>query len=447
MKNGGETTAALYYTIPYLRAVHAKVTDVWGDSSDQHGPCLAVVLDRTILYPGGGGQPCDLGQINGRRVLGVVTRSDKSSREGSSQNGNRDQSIVHLLPDDGSSIEVGEQVLVELDWGRRFDHMQQHTAQHILSRSLVEVGGLETVSFHLGASDVTIDVDSGTVAADILQKAEDLANRVVWQDLPIGVKVVSSPAGADGLPLRRRPGVEGEWRLIEIGGFDLNACSGTHLTSTGQVGIIKVLGTERRGTETRVHFLAGGRALDDWQAKERVLAALRQQLSAGVGELATMTAKAVADNKALYKRVRGLERALAVARAPELARRAVRAWPVDAEGTRGNQVELIVTLVEDIPADELITIANLLKGEDRVLFLAAPVNGRGESDTELRVIVTVGEGARPQLSAGELLKRVLGPWGSRGGGSGEQAQGGGVPCGDWPEVSNRIKEFFQLRCE
>ena len=447
MNNYGERTAELYYIIPYLRDVQARVVDTWASSSDQHGLCLAVVLDETILYPGGGGQPCDLGQINDRRVVAVLTRCDKSSKEGSSQNGNRGQSIVHLLPDDGSSMEVGEQVLVELDWGRRFDHMQQHTAQHILSRSLVEVGGLETVSFHLGASDVTIDVNSGTVATDILQKAEGLANGIVWQDLPIGVKVVSSPAGADGLPLRRRPGVEGEWRLIEIGDFDLNACSGTHLTSTGQVGIIKVLGTEKRGPETRVHFLAGGRALNDWQAKETVLAVLRQQLSAGVAELPIMTAKTVADNKALYKRVRGLERALAVARARELARRAVRAWPVDTKGNRGNQVELIVTLVEDLPADELITLANLLKAEDRVLFLAAPVNGRGESDTELRVIVSVGEGARPQLSAGQLLKRALEPWGSRGGGSGEQAQGGGVPCDDWPEVSSRIKECFQLSCE
>src|SRR5262249_9093695 len=147
----------------------------------------------------------------------------------------------------------------EIDWSRRFDHMQQHTGQHVLSAAFVHVSGAPTVSFHMGVETSTIDLATAVAPADV-ERAVDEANRVVWDDRAVGVRFASADA-ARALPLRKESARQGELRLVEVPDFDLSACGGTHVARTGGIGLIAVLGTEKFKGGLRVTFVCGGRAL------------------------------------------------------------------------------------------------------------------------------------------------------------------------------------------
>ena len=197
----------LYYTDSYLRAFPATVLE----RSELAG-APAAVLDRTAFYPTSGGQPHDTGRLGAARVLDVQVREP-------------DQQVLHLLD---APLEPGP-VEGEIDWIRRFDHMQQHTGQHILSQALLRVAGAETIGFHLGPESVSIDLPSPPSERQI-GEAEDLANQIVTGNLPVRAWF-PDPAELRELPLRKPPEVAGPVRLVAIGDFDLSPCGGTHVAS------------------------------------------------------------------------------------------------------------------------------------------------------------------------------------------------------------------------
>ena len=215
-------TNRLYYTDPYLQAFDATVTAV-----DRVGDRTVVALDRTAFYPTSGGQPYDTGTLGALRVVDVFDRDDGS--------------IAHVV--EGIPPQPGQQVRGEIDWRRRFDHMQQHTGQHVLSAAFEHLFRVRTVSFHLGADVSTIDLARETTAAEI-DAAEREANRVVWEDRPVTIRFASAEEAAS-LPLRKEPKREGTLRLIDVERFDLSACGGTHVARTGAIGIIAVAAWER----------------------------------------------------------------------------------------------------------------------------------------------------------------------------------------------------------
>jgi alanyl-tRNA synthetase len=258
------TSQRLYYFDAYATRFRAEVTE-----RVQQDDRFAVVLDKTYFYPTSGGQPADHGQINQLPVIDVSIREE-------------DQAILHWietgeLDDDG--------VQAEINWARRFDHMQQHSGQHILSQAFIQTANAQTIGFHLGQDSVTIDLDVLELSSVQIAEAERLANEVIWQNRPIQALMVT-PEEAASLPLRKMPpGHQGKLRLIDIQDFDLTACGGTHVSSTGAVGLLKVIKPERHRKQVRIEFRCGQRALHDYQIKNNIVNELTANLTTGQGEI------------------------------------------------------------------------------------------------------------------------------------------------------------------
>ncbi len=247
----------------------------------------AVVLDKTFFYPTSGGQPCDKGKINGTTVVDVQIRP-------------ADGAIVHMLK---REIE-GDHISGAIDWEHRFNHMQHHTGQHILSQAFVQVANAQTVGFHLSDASITIDLDRTLLSTDEIDAAEHLANQVVWQNRPVTVQEVSMEQ-ARNLPLRKiPPAQDGKLRLVDIEDFDLTACGGTHVSQTGEVGLIKIIKQEKRGEKQRIEFRCGNRALNDYQQKQEAIARLTARLTTGITELDSAVERLQDDNKIARKQLK-----------------------------------------------------------------------------------------------------------------------------------------------
>ena len=286
-------TRRLYYDEPCLVEFEAEVVE-----KKTHEGSPGVVLDATAFYPESGGQPWDKGTLGGVDVLKVL---------------DLDGVILHVLAAEVASGRLRGRV----DWPTRFDHMQQHTGQHILSQAFFEVVRGETRSFHLGPEVSTLEIGLGAIDDPDLDRVEDRANAVVWEDRE--VKTYFVPEGAiDAVPLRRPPKKHGLLRVVEVAGFDHSACGGTHCRRTGEVGLIKVLGAEKIRGNLRFDFLCGRRAVGDYRVKDRGLRAVAGSFSCPPKDAPGHVARLAGDFKALKKRSRKLEERLAVFDAREV---------------------------------------------------------------------------------------------------------------------------------
>src|SRR5690606_3726357 len=281
------TTQRLYYSDSYTTVFDARCIERTAVNS-----APAVVLDRSYFYPTSGGQPHDTGTLNGIPVIDVVVR------EG-------DGAVLHVLERPLDADEVHG----EIDWARRFDYMQHHTGQHILSQAFVRLAEAETVGFHMSADSITIDLDTPALDAALLERVETLANQIVFEDRPVRAWFPDEAELAE-LVLRKTPEVEGRLRVVEVADFDLNACGGTHVARTGAVGLIKILRTERRGDTLRVEFRCGGRALADYRSRHAVLSELSTALTTGYLEVPAVVEKLREENQSLRKELRAARSAL-----------------------------------------------------------------------------------------------------------------------------------------
>ncbi len=280
-------TRRLYFEDAYLREFEAAVVE-----KRRHEQHPAVVLDRTGFYPESGGQPADRGTLSGVGVVGVFEDGER---------------IVHVLDEELADA----QVKGEIDWGRRFDHMQQHSGQHILSQCFIEVLDGETRSFHLGEDASSLEIGIQNIRDEDLDKLETRANEIVFQDLEVKTYFVPE-SKIETVPLRRPPKKEGLLRIVEISGFDYSACGGTHVRRTGEVGPIKIVGWEKIRGNLRFEFLCGGRAVRDYALKTRLLAVLSSRLSAQEKDIPTALDKLVQEGKSSRKKIRKLAEELAV---------------------------------------------------------------------------------------------------------------------------------------
>ena len=290
-------TRRLYFEDAYCREFEAAVVE-----KRTHQEWPAVVLDKTCFYPESGGQPWDLGTLGGTEVLSVI---------------DFDGVILHVLKGD---VPPGP-VKGRIDWSRRFDHMQQHTGQHILSQAFFEVLKGETLGFHLGEDVSSLEIGLRTLSDEDADRVEDRANAVVWEDLDIKTYFVPEER-IDEVPLRRPPKKQGLLRVVEVAGFDYSACGGTHCRRSGEVGLIKILGIERIRGRVRFEFLCGGRALADYRLKDRGIRKIAGGFSCLPRDAAAQVEKLSADGKALRKRIRGLQERVASFEAQEIIRQA-----------------------------------------------------------------------------------------------------------------------------
>jgi alanyl-tRNA synthetase len=246
-----------------------------------------VILDHTQFYPDGkGGQLGDRGTIEGASVVKVVEMdSDK---------------IVHYVDEfPGSRI-----VRCQIDGKRRRDISIQHTAQHILSGSFLKLSGIETVGFHMSDDYTTVDLDAGDIDESIVLKAEFLANEVVLDNREVK-KYYVSEADLDRLNIRKKEDIGNRIRIVEIDDFDLSMCGGTHVNFTGEIGIIKIIKREKiKKTNTRLFFVAGERALIDYEKKLRIVSDISNFLTTGEDDIFAKVHSLVEENRNLYKEIR-----------------------------------------------------------------------------------------------------------------------------------------------
>ena len=392
-------TERLYYNDSYLRDFDADVVETL-----THEGRPAVVLDRTAFYPTSGGQPFDVGTLGGVRVVEVIDTDDGR--------------VVHVL---GNAL-PGGRVAGQVEWSRRFDHMQQHTGQHVLSAALARIANARTESFHLSADHATIDLARELSPGEIA-KAEAEANRIVWEDRPIGIRFVSAEQ-ATSLGLRKESKRDGTLRLIDVQEFDLSACGGTHVSRTGAIGIIAVAATERVRGGSRVTFLCGGRALAGYRALREAVAGSVKALSVLPADLPTAIERLQNEGKELRKQIRDFQEKQAAHEADALSARAEPVGPV----------RLVVATLPGWDASGLKTIASRVaeRADHVAILLGAPAPAA----------LVVARGGDVALDAGAVLRQLIERHGGKGGGRPDLAQGGGVTSGA-PDVVQSAREIVR----
>jgi alanyl-tRNA synthetase len=385
-------TARLYYADPYCREFEATIRLV--DRSDDR---FLVALDRTAFYPTSGGQPFDTGVLAGVRVLNVFDRDDGT--------------VVHALEvPDGAPLSVrlpepGDSVRGAIDWRRRFDHMQQHTGQHVLSAASDRLSGAATVSFHLGTVSSTIDL-ARELTREELAAVEAEANRIVWEDHPVSIRFVSAEEAAT-LPLRKESAREGTLRLIDIDGYDLSACGGTHVASTGSIGLIAIGAIERFKGGQRIEFFCGGRALQRFGAMRDTIGAAVRQLSVLPDEVPGAIERLQADARDRQRTVTVLEHELARFRAGELA--------AQAEVTAAGR---LVMAAVDADAPGLKSLASAIVSRPGHIVLLASASRP--------TLVVAARSQDVSFAANQLIAALTARFGGRGGGKPDLAQAGGL---------------------
>jgi alanyl-tRNA synthetase len=390
------TTERLYFADPYLTHSSARVV-----ARGERGGRPAAALDQSAFYPEGGGQPADTGTLGRVAVLDVQAENDL---------------VWHML---AQPLEA-DVVEGEVDWARRFDHMQQHHGQHLLSAAFERLYALRTVSFHLGAAASTIDLEGAALAAEQAAAAEDLANQVIWEDRPVLARFVTAEELAQ-LPLRKPPAVAGPVRVVSVPDFDHSACGGTHPRATGGVGLVHLRRWERRGDVIRVEFLCGGRALRELRWKNATLSRLATALSVGTEEVEAAVLRVREAEEQSRKRLEQAGELLIGYEAQELIAQAelIGIMRVVRRAYAGRGLEEVRALAKAISAGGCVALLGLQAEKTQLIFARA-------------------EGL--MLDCGKLLRDTLAPLGGRGGGQPGLAQGGLPDAARLDEALDRAVE-------
>jgi alanyl-tRNA synthetase len=389
------STERLYLEDAHLLEFRARVLRV-----DHGRDAPSVVLDRSAFYPEGGGQLGDRGLLRheGQDVDVVDTQVDEEG------------TVLHILATPARALPVGAVLdgAVDPDWRR--DQRCQHTAQHMLSGAFWSVAGCDTVSARLGVESGTIDLDEPVEALERMEAVEEAVNRAILEDRP--VRLLHPGAGdLEALGLRRPPKVLEGLRVIEVEGFDITPCGGTHCRRSSEVGLVRIVGSERRRDLLRVRFVAGWQAMEDYRRKDRALAGLAQQHTCGPLDVPTVVHKLQAETRELVHQLGKVRAELAAA----LADSVLAQHPLLGES---GPYTPILLLREDDDLKTLQTLARRLSGRADVVAL---VCGRTSQDQDWRFSMRVGESA--DLHAGNWVRALVKEHGGRGGGNPDTAQG------------------------
>jgi alanyl-tRNA synthetase len=377
------TTRRLYYDDSFLQNFTASVHSC---SPAEPFPTASgtkraweVILDRTVFYPASGGQPSDFGKLDEANVLDVRDDGDE---------------IAHIVDQEITT----NTVYGCIHWPRRFDHMQQHTGQHLLSAMFHERYGLPTVSFHLGGELCTIDLLGSEPSLDVLRGAQRAANAIVFQDRPVNVRYGT----ADQLArqgVRKEVQRQGILRAIDIEGVDLQPCGGTHVKTTGQIGLILVRRCTKVRQDWRIEFACGARAEGIATADFQLLRAIGQQLSCSPEEAPAAIEKAAEERDTHFKNLRATLQQLAEARAQLM---------IATTTPANNGVRCVATLLRDENAEVLLPLATeLAKNEKTVALLIHEPSGQ--------MVFAQSNSAGKDLAP--LLKQLLAAIPGKGGGT------------------------------
>jgi alanyl-tRNA synthetase len=385
----------LYNDSPYINEWQTEVRTIGVKDGKSH-----VTLAETAFYPEQGGQLADRGTIDGIPVEGVYEQ---------------DQTVYHVL----TSAPVGKVVKCRLDFGRRFDHMQQHTGQHILSAVFEMRCHADTSSFHMGEEDASIELSMPDIPAATIHSVEDKVNQLLNLDLAVKTHV-TSPAEAARFPGVKPPAGASVIRVVEIETVEYNACCGTHVSRLGEIGLIKIVRTEKMGAgQTRVYFKCGRRALADYQTKHEVVATLGRQYKVTESELLPRIDLQAAQLKAATREIEQLKNKLLDIEATETAHTAVS--------------PLIVRAYDDRHFAELNFLGkSILKHGDFVLVLSSVPDRR---------LVFARSDRFAAIDCGKIFKENLPAYGGKGGGSAGWANAGFGSVDDMKRFEAYLVEY------
>ena len=369
-----------------------------------------VVLNQTVFYPTSGGQPHDTGTINNIAVIDVVEDENRL--------------IVHML----EKPMEGGQATCEINWERRFDHMQQHTGQHILSQAFLKVCNGDTLSFHLGDRSATIDINQPGLSPEIITAVEQLANQTVFENREVTGRMVDKNEILR-YPVRKLPTVEENIRILEIKDFDYSPCGGTHCARTGEIGLIKIRRYENYKGGTRIHFVCGHRAIEDYQGKSEILKQLTNAMSTAEADLPQNIAKMKDDLKILTGERDSLGKKLLEYEADSLY----------SESKKHTNIHLIKKLFNDRNQKEVKFLAKKIveKYPDTITLFG--IKSEGSAQLLFQCSQNLG------CDMGRLIKSACQVINGSGGGRPQQAQGGGPETDKLEDALQNAKdELFEM---
>ncbi|GIO31760.1 alanyl-tRNA editing protein [Paenibacillus albilobatus] len=369
-------TKKLYYESAYIREWETRIT-----SKLEREDGIYLVLEETAFYPHGGGQPCDLGWIDAIPVLDVVQEEGE---------------ILHKV----ERVPEKDVVGCRLDWDRRFDHMQHHSGQHLLSAMCLEACKAETLSFHLGQDYATIDIARSDLPQDELMMLELEVNDQVYLNRKVTNYFVSREQAA-ALPLVKQPTVAENIRIVEIEGIEYNACGGTHVSATGEIGMVKLLRAEKQKGHMRLYFKCGYRALREFNAGMEILGSLSARFNTGKEEILDRIAKWDQEQKQLQAELNAVKAENDAYLAEKLL--------ADRQGS------LIKHVFADKPLKDLQNLASKLTDQADVTVLFV-------SEGENKVLLA--QGGKSEIACGAFFKQHLADYRGKGGGSDKMAQAG-----------------------
>lgn len=386
-------TDRLYYDDAYLTAFDGQVLECMARENAWH-----VRLNRSVFYPTSGGQPYDRGTLNGISVRDVYVDDALE--------------VWHVLD---RPISEGTAVHGEIDWPRRFDHMQQHAADHMIASALWRLMGGVTIGLHISDETSTIDVampeGATRIGPDDIRRVEQDVNARIQRDVPVRCWF-PDPLELESLPLRKRPTVKHHVRIVSIGTDEMVACGGTHPASAGQIGLVKILNVSPARGKMRVCFVAGMRALQDYQHKSECA-----QATAGI--LSTSIDRMAANVAAMQENLKRAELELGHLRRQQLFEQSK---ALVAEAPRlANGAALVAKTIEGDAGLLRDFAAHLIKSPGIVALLAAHTGGE-------QAIFVFARSSDVQLHMGRLLESAAKPLSGKGGGRPDFAQGGGAPA-------------------
>ena len=412
----------LYYSDSFLKTFSATVAQSRELPGSSDGEAIwQLSLDRSAFYPTSGGQPFDTGLLSTTSPAGSSLDIPVDQVEE-----DEDGTVWHFVR---KPLAPNTQIAGHIDWDRRFDHMQQHTGQHLLSAVFMRELHAPTVSFHLGEKSSTIDLTTGTIAHHSLERVEKIVNEIIGEDRPVTASFVSrseSEAMLASGELRKLPDREGTIRVITIADLDRNACGGTHVRSTGQIGGLLIRGVEKVSRGVRVEFVCGLRAVRAARADAAILTETAGLLSTGAPELPGLIKQMLAESKHVSKERQKLREELATYHAAEL----VMSAPLE------NGLRLIVRSWKDRDRDfvKLLASRSAAAAQSTVVFFCA------EDADPVRVFLARSPDLK--LNCGVILREALAGLGLRGGGSPDLAQGE-VPAKDEPALRASVTDAIR----
>ncbi|WP_152569953.1 alanyl-tRNA editing protein [Bacillus clarus] len=393
----------LYYTDAYQQDFTATIIK---QDYDTEGNLFAV-LSETAFYPTGGGQPHDIGTLNDVFVNNVEEV---------------DGEIRHFILEPLHTEEVKGQI----DWQHRFDHMQQHAAQHILSAAFWDHFNIPTIGFHLGKEIVTIDLETANLSAETVEKAVQIANQIVFENHPIRIEWMNLEE-AKKFPLRKEPTMSEDIRVVIIENYDYNGCGGTHPKRTGEVGPIQVLSWERNKGGIRLTFIAGWRSLKLMGQHQQIIKDVSKQLNSSENDIPAKVAQLLTSQKESEKAVQAMNEKLLFVEANELLQQS-----------------------EEIHAGILMSNVFTNRSMQEIAKLSAIITEQQEhaityfvieSDEKLQCILTCGKAVT--LNMNTLLKDALPSIEGKGGGNQKSARGGGKAIITGDEFLNQLVHSLQ----